>query len=163
MIAAAGEDNAIGQNNELLWHLPNDFKHFKRLTTGHTIVMGRKTFESFPRPLPKRFHIVITRDRHYSIPFENCLVVHSFTEALKVIEGKELVFIIGGGEIYRLGEPYADTIELTRVHASFPEADTFFPELDQNKWELVQEDFHDKDEKHSYAFTFMTFKRQIHV
>ena len=125
MIAAVGENNALGKDNDLLWHLPNDFKRFKQLTTGHFIIMGRKTFESFPKPLPKRTHIIITRDKNYKIKHDNCIVVHSLEEALKLTIEDENPFIIGGGEIYKQGEKFADKLEITRVHKDF-EADTFF-------------------------------------
>ena len=159
MIAAVSENNALGKDNDLLWHLPDDFRRFKKLTTGHTIIMGRKTFESFPKPLPNRIHIIITRDKDYTTPHSDCIVKHSLEDALKVIENDTLSFIIGGGEIYRQGESFANKIELTRVHASF-EADTFFPEIDENIWRLVKEEYHQKDERHQYDFTYMTYVRR---
>ena len=158
IVAAAAENNALGKDNDMIWHLPDDFKHFKKLTTGHHIIMGRKTFESFPKPLPNRTHIVITRQEDYQN--ENCIVVHSLEEALKAVTNDEQPFIIGGGEIYKLSLPFVDKIELTRVHHEF-KADAFFPELDLDKWELVNEKFHDKDEKHQHAFTFLTYQRKI--
>ncbi len=159
MIAAAAKNNALGKDNDLLWHLPDDFKRFKRLTTGQKIIMGRKTFESFPKPLPDRTHIIITRDKNYSVPHLDCIVKHSLKDALKLIENDDLSFIIGGGEIYRQGERFANKIELTRVHTSF-EADTFFPEIDKNIWTLVKEEYHPRDEKHQYDFTYMTYERK---
>jgi dihydrofolate reductase len=160
MIAAAGEKNALGKDNDLLWHLPDDFKRFKTLTTGHPIIMGRKTFESFPKPLPNRKHIIITRDRGYQVPFENCVVVHGLEAALGLVENEPLAYIIGGGEIYRQAEPLADTIELTRIHHDFPEADTFFPVIDENKWVLVRASHHQADERHKYSFTYLTYQRR---
>ncbi|WP_396638574.1 dihydrofolate reductase [Maribacter sp. R77961] len=157
MIAAAAENNALGKDNDLLWHLPDDFKRFKKLTTGHKIIMGRKTFESFPKPLPNRVHIIITRDKNYTTPFEDCIIVHSLEEALKLIVN-ENVFIIGGGEIYEQGLPFSNKIELTRVHGTF-EADTFFPNIDTKLWELVIEEHHPADEKHKYAFTYLTYHK----
>jgi dihydrofolate reductase len=157
IIAAAAENNALGKDNDLLWHLPNDFKRFKKLTTGHKIIMGRKTFESFPKPLPNRIHIIITRDKNYTVPFKDCIIVHGLEEALKLAED-ENVFIIGGGEIYQQGLPYSNKIELTRVHGNF-EADTFFTKIDTEKWELVSEEYHPKDEKHAYAFTYLTYHK----
>ncbi|WP_047247578.1 dihydrofolate reductase [Maribacter thermophilus] len=158
MIAAAAENNALGKDNDLLWHLPDDFKRFKRLTTGHKIIMGRKTFESFPKPLPNRTHIIITRDKNYKVDWDNCLVVNSLEDALEMISYED-AFIIGGGEIYKQGEQYSNVIELTRVHASF-EADTFFPEIDQDIWKIVHEEYHPKDDKHKYDFTYITYKRK---
>ena len=157
IIAAAGENNALGINNDLPWHLPDDFKRFKKLTSGHKIIMGRKTLESFPKALPNREHIVITRDKHYSPKFA-CTVVHSLEEAIALTKGDTTAFIIGGGEIYKQSMKHATAIELTRVHGTF-EADTFFPEIDSNQWELVKEVRHPKDERHKYEFTYQTFER----
>ena len=159
MIAAAAENNALGKDNGLLWHLPDDFKRFKAITTGYPIIMGRKTFESFPKPLPNRFHLIITRDRSYTTEYKDCEVVHSLEEALARVEKEEQVFIIGGGEIYSQALSECDIIELTRVHASY-EADTFFPEIDLNKWELIKEEFHPADEKHAVSFSYLTYKRR---
>ncbi|HKX86893.1 MAG TPA: dihydrofolate reductase [Flavobacterium sp.] len=157
LIAAAGENNELGKDNDLLWHLPDDFKRFKTLTTGHYIIMGRKTFESFPKPLPNRTHIIITRSKEYDAP-EGCIVVNSLEKAIAVSPKNETLFIIGGGEIYKQSIDHADCIELTRVHNSF-EADTFFPEIDAEKWQLTQSDFHHKDERHQHAFTFETYHK----
>jgi dihydrofolate reductase len=159
LIGAAGENNALGKDNDLLWHLPDDFKRFKKLTTGHKIIMGRKTFESFPKPLPNREHIIITRDETYTPGFESCKVVHSLEEALHEVKNDSISFVIGGGEIYRQAKTFATKIELTRVHSTF-EADTFFPEIDFENWELVDEVYHKKDDKHKYAFTFLTYTRK---
>ncbi|WP_431127680.1 dihydrofolate reductase [Flagellimonas flava] len=158
MIAAAAENNALGINNDLPWHLPDDFKRFKQLTSGHKIIMGRKTLESFPRALPNREHIAITRDKNYQPKFP-CQIVHSLESALDLVGPEETAFIIGGGEIYRQGMDFATDIELTRVHAEV-EADTFFPEIDDQVWELVQEDFHPSDEKHKHSFTYLTYRRK---
>ncbi|NNE04013.1 MAG: dihydrofolate reductase [Eudoraea sp.] len=158
LIAAAADNNAIGKDNDLLWHLPNDFKRFKALTTGHMIIMGRKTFESFPKPLPKRTHIIITRDETYTVPYPDCFIVHSLEEALQMVADEELAFIIGGGEIYTQSLPFSDTIELTRVHADYS-ADTYFPEIPEEEWTLVNEEHHAKDDKHAVAFTYQTYKR----
>ncbi|WP_245693472.1 dihydrofolate reductase [Salinimicrobium catena] len=156
MIAAAAENNALGKDNDLVWHLPDDFKRFKKLTTGHHIIMGRKTFETFPKPLPNRTHIVITRKKNYQK--EGAIVVHSLKEALDLAKDDPQPFIIGGGEIYELALPEADKIELTRVHGTF-EADAFFPEFDENNWELVESSFHPTDENHNYSFTYLTYRR----
>lgn len=159
MIAAAAENDAIGKDNDLLWHLPDDFKRFKQLTTGHPIIMGRKTFESFPSTLPKRRHIIITRDQTYTTDYPDCIVVHSLEEALATLGKDEKSFIIGGGDIYSLAIPFADIIELTRVHHSF-EGDAYFPEINENDWKLVREEYHPRDEKHAYDFTYLTYQRQ---
>lgn len=157
MIAAAAENNALGKDNDLVWHLPDDFKRFKKLTTGHPIIMGRKTFESFPQPLPNRTHIVITRNKDYQA--DGAVVVNSLEKAIEIAKKDPQPYIIGGGEIYNLALPKADKIELTRVHDSF-EADAFFPEIDKDQWELKAEEFHPKDEKHQYAFTYLTYERR---
>lgn len=155
MIAAVALNNGLGKDNKMIWHLPDDFKHFKRLTTGHSIIMGRKTFESLPGILPNRTHIIITRQEDYRP--ENILVVHSLREAIKCIPEGEDGFIIGGGEIFKEAMPYADKLEITRVYASF-EADAFFPEIGP-EWKLVHEDKRPVDDKHAWAFTFETYIR----
>lgn len=157
MIAAAAENNALGKNNELVWHLPNDFKRFKSLTTGHHIIMGRKTFESFPKPLPNRTHIVITRQKDYKP--EGCIVVNSLEKAIAICPKEEDSFIIGGGEIYNLAIPFSDKIELTRVHHNF-EADAFFPKINLDEWEMTQAEFQTKDEKHLFDYTYQTYVRK---
>lgn len=156
MIAAVAENNALGKENQLVWHLPNDFKRFKSLTTGHHIIMGRKTFESFPKPLPNRTHIVITRNKNYNP--EGCIVVDSIEKAIAICPENETSFIIGGGEIYNLGLPFADKLEITKVHHSF-EADAFFPEINLDEWKEIQAEVNAIDEKHQYAYTYQTFVR----
>ncbi|AFU69727.1 dihydrofolate reductase FolA [Psychroflexus torquis ATCC 700755] len=157
LVAAAAENNALGKDNDLIWRLPDDFKRFKALTSYHHIIMGRKTFESFPKPLPNRKHVVITRQENYKN--ETIEVVHSLEEAIQFSSTEEEIFIIGGGEIYKQALPFTDKIELTRVHGEF-EADTFFPEIDEKKWDLVNSEFHDKDEKHKYSFSYLTFLKK---
>lgn len=157
IIAAIGENNELGKDNQLVWHLPDDFKRFKSITTNHFIVMGRKTFESFPKPLPNRTHVIITRQKNYAP--ENCIVVNSIKNAIAICPKDEVIFIIGGGEIYKQSIAIADKLELTRVHHAF-EADTFFPEIDLEKWNLDFEEFHSKDEKNNFDFTFLTYSRK---
>lgn len=130
MIAAVAENNALGKDNDLVWHLPNDFKRFKTLTSGHHIIMGRKTFESFPKPLPNRTHVIITRQKNYKA--EGCIIVDSIEKALEICPKNEDTYIIGGGEIYTLSLPFADKIEITKVHHSF-EADAYFPVLNEKE------------------------------
>jgi len=158
IIAAAGENNALGKNNQMIWHLPDDFIRFKKLTTGTKIILGRKTFESFPKPLPNRTHIIITKQKNYAekVDASCCIVVNSLENAIALIPADEEHFIIGGGEIYKLALAFADKIELTRVHDSF-EADAFFPEIDLNLWTLSKEEYHPADEKHKIDFTFQTY------
>lgn len=157
MIAAAAENNALGKNNELVWHLPNDFKRFKSLTTGHHIIMGRKTFESFPKPLPDRVHIVISRQENYKP--EGCIVVDSIEKAIAICPEDDDSYVIGGGEIYNLALPFTDIIELTKVHHSF-DADAFFPKINKSEWTLVEAEENYKDEKHLYDYTYETYIRK---
>jgi dihydrofolate reductase len=158
IIAAVSENNALGKDNQLLWHLPEDFKRFKTLTSGHYIIVGRKTFESFPKPLPNRTHIIITRQNDYQAP-EGCVVVSSLEKAMALCPANEEAFVIGGGEIYQQAINIVDKIDVTRVHTTI-DADTFFPEIDTNIWKLVFEEFHPKDEKHAFDFTFLTYVRR---
>ncbi len=157
MIAAAGSNNELGKNGDLVWHLPDDFKRFKALTTGHHIIMGRKTFEGFKKPLPNRTHIVITRDKNYTS--EHAIIVHDMDTAIAATGNDVSPYIIGGGEIYNLGMPYADKIELTRVHGTF-EADTYFPKIDSTNWQLVKKESHTIDDKHAFAFDYETWLRK---
>lgn len=159
LIAAVAENNALGKDNKMLWHLPNDFKHFKSLTSHHYIIMGRKTFESLPKTLPNRTHIVITRNKDYTNP--NCIVVNSVEEALAACPKNEEVFIIGGGEIYKLFLPLADKIELTQVQHSFPDADAYFPTFNKENWEITREEPHQADNRHNYNYTFFTYTKKI--
>ncbi len=159
IIVAAGEDNAIGKDNDLIWHLSDDLKRFKRLTSGHHIIMGRKTFESFPQPLPNRVHVVITRQSNYQAP-EGVIIVNSLEDAIDAVKKDEQPFIIGGGEIYAQAMSLANKIELTRVHASFDGADTFFPNIDASIWKEVDRKVNDADDDHQYAFSFITYERK---
>ncbi len=155
LIAAIAENNALGLHNQLIWHLPNDFKRFKALTTGHYIIMGRKTFESFPKPLPNRTHIIITRQKNYQVP-DGCVVVHSLAAAIESCQNESLIYIIGGGEIYTQAIAISDKLEITRVHADF-EADAFFPTIDLKKWQLISAEFNPKDEKHAFDYSYETY------
>lgn len=157
LIAAAAQNNALGKDNRMIWHLPDDFKRFKKLTTGHHIIMGRKTLESMNGPLPNRTNIVITRQPDYT--YEGCTIAHSLDEALALSPENEEVFIIGGGEIYNQSIAKADKIELTRVNTTV-EGDAFFPEIDTNEWELTESVFHGTDEKHKLEFMFETWIRR---
>ena len=158
IIVAASENNAIGKNNDLIWSLPNDLKRFKKLTSGHCIIMGRKTFDSFPGLLPNRKHIVISKKSDSYFPDE-VIVVNNFEDAVKATNEDENPYVIGGGQIYNLAMKYADKIELTRVHEEF-DADTFFPKIDENEWELLNSEKHEKDEKHDFSFTYKTYTKK---
>ena len=131
IIAAIAENNALGKNNDLLWHLPDDFKRFKEITSGHYIIMGRKTFESFPKPLPNRTHVIITRQKDFSP--EGCIVVDSIEKAIASCPKKEDLFIIGGGEIYKQSLSIADRLDITLVHHTF-DATVYFPEINPEIW-----------------------------
>ena len=159
LIVAKAKNDVIGKDNDLIWHLSDDLKRFKSLTNGHHIIMGRKTFESFPKPLPNRIHIVITRQDQYQVP-DGVIVVNNMEDALDAARHDKQPFIIGGGEIYKQSMSLADKIEITRVHHNFPDADTFFPEIDLNLWKEVARKEHAKDEKHEFAFTFLTYERK---
>lgn len=158
MIVAAAENNAIGKDNKLIWHLSDDLKRFKALTNEHHIIMGRKTFESFPKPLPNRTHVVITRQIDYKVP-KGVVIVNSLEEAIEACKTDTQPFIIGGGEIYKQAMDFADKIELTRVHETF-EADAFFPEIDLNLWKETKNEFRKKDAKHDYEFSFITYVKK---
>jgi dihydrofolate reductase len=157
LIVAAAENNAIGKDNKLIWHISDDLKRFKNLTKGHHIIMGRKTFESFPKPLPNRTHVVITRQNNYEVP-SGVMVVNSLESALNAVKNDSQPFVIGGGEIYKQAIFKADKIELTRVHNTF-EADTFFPDIDMNIWKEADNIYHKKDENNGYDFSFITYIR----
>ncbi|EDP72350.1 dihydrofolate reductase [Flavobacteriales bacterium ALC-1] len=159
IIVAAGEKNAIGKDNDLIWHLSDDLKRFKKLTNGHHIIMGRKTFESFPKPLPNRIHIVITRQSDYNVP-DGVIVVNSLEDALDAARKDNQPFIIGGGEIYKQSINRVDKLEITRVHSTFEDADTFFPKIDTSIWREVSRTTHDADEKHAHAFSFITYLKK---
>ncbi|WP_242202805.1 dihydrofolate reductase [Aestuariivivens insulae] len=158
IIVAAAENNAIGKDNQLIWHLSDDLKRFKALTNGHHIIMGRKTFESFPKPLPNRTHVVITRQENYPVP-DDVIVVNNLDDAIDASKNDPQPFIIGGGEIYKQAMGIADKIELTRVHENF-EADTFFPDIDETQWKEVAHSLHDKDINNDYEYSFITYKRK---
>lgn len=158
LIAAAAENNALGKDNQMIWRLPDDFKRFKQLTTGHYIIMGRKTLESMNGPLPNRTNVFITRQPDYT--YEGCTIVNSLDEALAACPQSEEVFVIGGGEIYKQSIAKADKIELTRVLGISPDADAYFPEINPDEWNLTESVFHGKDEKHSLEFVFETYLRK---
>jgi dihydrofolate reductase len=158
LIVAVGENDAIGKDNKLIWHLSDDLKRFKALTSGHAIIMGRKTFETFPKPLPNRKHIVISRQQNYKVS-DGVIVVHNLEDAINVTKDDAQPFIIGGGEIYKQAMPFASKIELTRVHESF-DADTFFPKIDNSIWKELENVFHSKDVEHEYSFSFITYERK---
>lgn len=159
LIVAAAENNAIGKNNQLLWHLPNDLKFFKNTTWGMPVIMGRKTFESVNKPLPGRFNIVITRQAGWRA--DGVIAATDLADALKKAAETNCreFFIAGGGEIYKEAFSQADKIYLTRVHAII-DGDTFFPGINEDIWMLISNQDFAPDEKHKYAYSFQTWVRK---
>jgi len=155
LIVAKANNNVIGKNNQLIWHLPADLKHFKTITMGHTVVMGRKTYESMMKPLPGRTNVVITRQENYHP--EEVIIKPSLEDALKDLKVEE-VFIIGGGEIFKQAMALANKLYITEIHADF-EGDTFFPEINPNEWIKADVENHLKDEKNPYDYTYITYIR----
>lgn len=158
-IVAVAENQVIGIDNQMPWHLPTDLKYFKRKTLGHHIIMGRKNFQSIGHPLPGRTNIVISRNPYFTA--SNCLVAHSIEEALEIAleNGETEAFIIGGGNVYSQSMPLLDRIYLTRIDYE-PEGDVFFPELKKETWELVSEEAHQPDDRNPYAYNFQVFERR---
>ncbi|MCK5029135.1 MAG: dihydrofolate reductase [Bacteroidales bacterium] len=157
IIVAVAENNVIGKDNSLIWKLPRDMRHFKETTTGHYIIMGRKTFESNGRPLPNRTNVIITRDKSFKA--EGCVIVHSLEDAIKEAKDDSEAFIIGGGVIYDLAMPLVDRIYITQIYHLF-EGDTFFPEINMEEWDVVEERKFEPDEKNKYSFTILTLDRK---
>ncbi|MCQ2959235.1 MAG: dihydrofolate reductase [Bacteroidales bacterium] len=159
IIVAISENNVIGKDNALLWRLSGDMQFFKKTTTGHHIIMGRKTFDSLgKRLLPNRTSIVITRNTDYDMP-EGGIVAHSVEDAISKVQNEEEAFVIGGEQIYKAALSFANTLYVTRVHHSF-DGDAFFPEIDTNQWELVSEEHCSADEKNEYDYSFQKFVRR---
>ena len=156
IIAAVAENGVIGGDNRLLWHISEDLKHFKALTSGHPVVMGRITWESLGRPLPNRVNVVVTRRE---LPLDGCRVVHSLDEAFALFEGGEEVFVIGGAEIYAQALPLADRLYLTRVHHPY-EGDTRFPQWDERQWRLTEREEHRCGADYPHPFTFERYDRK---
>jgi dihydrofolate reductase len=158
VIAAIAKNNAIGKDNDLIWYLPADLKRFKKVTTGHYILMGRNTFESIGKPLPNRTTIIITRNKNYSK--EGCLIAGSIEEAIELAKEEAQLFIIGGAQIYKeiMAKDLVDQLDITLVHSEF-DADVYFPKIDTNVWkEAVREDFK-ADEKNDYDYSFISYQK----
>ncbi|WP_295938892.1 dihydrofolate reductase [uncultured Alistipes sp.] len=156
IIVAVAENGVIGDKNTLLWHISEDLKHFKAVTTGHPVIMGRKTFESLGRPLPNRTNVVVTR-QDTEIP--GCTVVHSLEEAVALFPADEEIFIIGGAQIYGQALPLADRFYLTRVFHSY-EGDTHFPEWDERQWKLIESESFASGSAYPYPFAFEIYERR---
>lgn len=159
LIVAVAENNVIGKDNKLIWHLPEDLKRFKKLTTGHTIIMGRKTFESLGRVLPNRKHVILCNDMELNIEDENVEVLEDISMLKQYIDSTEENFVIGGATIYKLLLPYANKIYLTLIHEKF-EGDVFFPEIDEKGWKIVETEKGLKDEKNPYDYEYITYTRE---
>jgi dihydrofolate reductase len=158
IIVAIDENNAIGKDNNLLCYLPDDLKHFKVITQGYPVVMGRKTFESLPKgALPNRRNIVITGNKGLS--FDRCEMVSSIEEAIDLCKNEPELFVIGGGTIYKEAIGLADKLYLTRIYHKFEDADTFFPEIKANEWTEIYKEDHEADEKHKYGYSFITLQK----
>ena len=157
-IAAVSRNGAIGKDNQIPWYLPADLKYFKRTTLDHHVIMGRKSFLSIGKPLPKRTNVVISRDAFFTA--SGCIVVRSVQEALALAagHGETEAFIIGGGEIYRASMPYWDRLYLTRVELDV-DGDVFFPEWDPGEWALIRREAHQTDDRNAYAYTFEVYER----
>lgn len=157
IIVAVAKGGVIGVNNSLIWHISEDLRYFKSVTTGSTIIMGRKSYESIGRPLPNRRNIVVSRNSSFTA--EGCEVVSTIDEAISLCNGDEKAYIIGGGEIYRQTIDMVDMLYVTHVDYGY-EGDTYFPEIDQTKWGKVSSDIHERGEKFEHPFEFATYKRK---
>ena len=156
IIAAIAENNALGKDNQLIWHLPADLKRFKKVTLNHAVIMGRKTYESLGKPLPNRTNIIITRNGDFKA--EGCVVVNSLQQAIEASKEDQNPYILGGAEIYKQAIEIADKLDLTFVHHPF-EADAFFPEIDKTIWKETSRENFKADDKNNYDFSFVTFER----
>jgi dihydrofolate reductase len=156
IIAAIAENNALGKDNKLIWHLPADLQRFKKITSKHHVIMGRKTFESLGKPLPNRTNIIITRNNNFTA--EGCVIVNSLKEAIAAAKNDENPFILGGAEIYKQAINIADKLDVTFVHHNF-EADAFFPKIDEKIWKETSREDHKADAKNKYDYSFVTYTR----
>jgi dihydrofolate reductase len=160
-IVALAKNRAIGKENKLLWHISEDLRRFKTITSGHTIIMGRKTFESLPSILPNRHHIVLTKDKNYKIENSDITIVHSIGELLPLLTNpEEEYFVIGGAQIYKKLLPLCDKLYLTQIHQEF-EGDSFFPLFSMEEWEIVEESEIMIEKKTSIPYTFITLQRSL--
>jgi dihydrofolate reductase len=158
IIVAIASNNAIGKDNKLLWHIPADMKYFKKITTGHTVIMGKNTFLSLPGgPLVNRRNIVISDDPHDH--FDGCVIVNSINKAIEMCDEDAESFVIGGASVYRQFLPIATRLYVTKVNKSF-EADTFFPEISSEEWIEISRELHEERERHDFSFEFIVFQRK---
>ena len=159
IIVAKAKNNIIGKDNKLIWHLPEDLKHFKELTTGHSIIMGRKTFESLGRVLPNRKHIIFSQNPDFKVYNENVEVVHSLLQIQDLIEGEEEAFVIGGAMIYNFLMPYVKKMYITEIDEEF-DGDTFFPKINTEIWKETSREKGIKNEKNNLDYEFVTYERK---
>ena len=159
IIVAVAQNNVIGKDNKLIWHLPADLKRFKEITTGHTIIMGRKTFESLGRVLPNRKHVILCNDMEMNVEDENVEVLEDISMLDKYIQDTEEHFIIGGATIYKLLMPKANKIYLTLIHEKF-DGDVYFPEISDDEWKIIDRTAGITDEKNPYNYEFITYVRK---
>ncbi|MEI4802102.1 dihydrofolate reductase [Bacillus sp. NPDC077411] len=158
LLVAMDKNRLIGKDNQLPWHLPADLAYFKKVTMGHPIIMGRKTFESIGRPLPGRTNIILTRNQNYEM--EGCEVIHSIDDVKKMDEQmNEELFVIGGAEIFKEVLPFADRLYITQIEEVF-EGDTFFPEINYNEWEEISATQGVTDEKNPYTYAYHVYDRR---
>lgn len=159
IIAAIASNNALGKDNDLIWHLPADLKRFKKVTSGHHILMGRKTYESIGKPLPNRTTVIITRNKDYKAA--GCVVVDSIEKAIEVAKAAAQIFIIGGAQIYQqaMSSNLVDRLDITQVHHAF-EADVYFPEISSEDWVQVSKEDFTADDKHKYSYSFVSYKKR---
>lgn len=159
IIVAVANQQVIGKDNQLIWHLPEDLKRFKRLTTGNTIIMGRKTFESLDRILPNRKHIILCNDAQLDIQDENVEILEDIHLLKPYIESQEEHFVIGGATIYKLLMPYAKKMYITKIYEDF-EGDVYFPEIREQEWKIIQTEEGLKDDKNPYDYEYITYERK---
>ena len=158
IIVAVAKNNVIGKDNQLIWHLPEDLKRFKRLTTNHTIIMGRKTFESLGRVLPNRKHVILCNDAKMSVDDENVEILDDISKLKKYKDSEEENFVIGGATIYKLLMPYSDKMYVTHINEEF-EGDVYFPEISENDWKITEREKGLRDEKNPFDYEYVTYER----
>lgn len=158
IIVAVAKNNVIGKDNQLIWHLPEDLKRFKRLTTNHTIIMGRKTFESLGRVLPNRKHVILCNDAEMNIDDENVEILDDISKLKKYKDSEEENFVTGGATIYKLLMPYVDKMYVTHINEEF-EGDVYFPEISENDWKITEREKGLRDEKNPFDYEYVTYER----
>ena len=159
IIVAVAKNNVIGKDNQLIWHIPEDLKRFKKLTTNHRIIMGRRTFESFGRILPNRKHVILCNDMEMNIDDENVEILEDISMLKEYIESEEENFVIGGATIYKLLMPYANKLYITHIDQEF-EGDVYFPEINENEWQVVEKEKGLKDDKNPFDYEYVTYIRK---